>query len=48
VTIRYKNWRGEKLVKDVTKKTFFFSDGIKQLVKRWNRCVEVDGDYIEK
>jgi hypothetical protein len=26
----------------------FFYDGIKKLVKRWNRCVEVEGDYIEK
>jgi hypothetical protein len=46
VTIRSKNWRGAKLVKDVSKKTF--SDGIEKLVKRWNRCVEVEGDYVEK
>jgi hypothetical protein len=26
----------------------FFSDGIKKLVKRWNRCIEVEGDYDEK
>jgi hypothetical protein len=28
----------------------FFSDGIKkkELVKCWNRCVEVEGDYVEK
>jgi hypothetical protein len=26
----------------------FLSDGIKKLVKRWNRCVELEGDYIEK
>jgi hypothetical protein len=27
----------------------FFYDGIKkELVKRWNRCVEVEGDYVEK
>jgi hypothetical protein len=26
----------------------FFSDGIKKLMKRWNRCVEVEGDYVEK
>jgi hypothetical protein len=26
----------------------FFSDGIKELVKRWNRCFEVEGDYVEK
>jgi hypothetical protein len=25
-----------------------FSDGIKKLVKCWNRCVEVEGDYVEK
>jgi hypothetical protein len=29
------------------KKTF--SGGIKKkLVKRWNRCVEVEGNYVEK
>jgi hypothetical protein len=26
----------------------FFSDGIEKLVEHWNRCVEVEGDYIEK
>jgi hypothetical protein len=46
VTIRSRNWRGAKLVKDATKK--LFSDGIKKLVKRWNRCVEVEEDYVEK
>jgi hypothetical protein len=43
------HWRGAKLVKDATppppKKN---SDGIKKLVKLWNRCVEVEGDYVEK
>jgi hypothetical protein len=34
------HWRGAKLVKDATKA--LFSDGIKKLVKRWNRCVEVE------
>jgi histone-lysine N-methyltransferase SETMAR len=29
-------------------KNFFFSDGIKKLVKCWNRCVEVEGNYVEK
>jgi hypothetical protein len=24
-----------------------FSDGIKKLMKRWNRCVEVEEDYVE-
>jgi histone-lysine N-methyltransferase SETMAR len=27
---------------------FFFSDGIKKLVKHWIRCVEVEGNYVEK
>jgi hypothetical protein len=46
VTILYKNWRGAKLVKDATKK--LFSDGIyKKIVKLWNQCLEVVGDYIE-
>jgi hypothetical protein len=40
-------WRGAKLVKDATKK-LFFSDGIIKLLKRWNRCVEVEEDYAEK
>jgi hypothetical protein len=44
VTIRSKNWGGAKFVKDATKKN---SDGIKRLVKDWNRCVEVEGDYVE-
>jgi hypothetical protein len=35
------------VVKDATKKTFFY-EGIKKLGKRWNRCVEVEGDYNEK
>jgi hypothetical protein len=26
----------------------FFSDGFKELMKRWNRCGEVEGDYVEK
>jgi hypothetical protein len=34
------------LVKDATMK--LFPDGIKKLVKVWNRCVEVEGDYVEK
>jgi hypothetical protein len=34
------------LVKDVTKK--FFSGGVKKLVKCWNQCIEIEGDYVEK
>jgi hypothetical protein len=41
-----KKWRGAKLVKDITKNLFSF--GIKKLVKRWNRYIEVEGDYVEK
>jgi hypothetical protein len=33
--------------KEATKK-HFFPDGIKKLVKHWNRCVEVEGDCVEK
>jgi hypothetical protein len=29
-------------------KNFFFSDGIRKLMKSWNRCVEVEMNYIEK
>jgi hypothetical protein len=48
VTIPSKNRRSAKLVKEATQKKVFFSDGIKELVKRWNRCVEVEEDYVEK
>jgi hypothetical protein len=29
-------------------KNFFFVTELKKLAYRWNRCVEVEGDYIEK
>ncbi|EFN77289.1 hypothetical protein EAI_14415, partial [Harpegnathos saltator] len=25
-----------------------FNDGIELLERRWNKCIEVSGDYIEK
>jgi hypothetical protein len=28
-------------------KTFFLTE-LKKIVKRWNRCVEVEGDYVGK
>jgi hypothetical protein len=28
-------------------KTFFF-EGIRKLVQRWTKCVEKQGDYVEK
>jgi hypothetical protein len=37
---------GSKLVKDATKK--LSSGEFKNFVKRWNRCVEVEGDRVEK
>jgi hypothetical protein len=37
-------WRGAKLVKDAYK----LFNGTKKLVKRWNQCVEVEEDYLEK
>jgi hypothetical protein len=46
MTIHSRNWRGAKSLQ--TQQKNFFSDGIKKLAKRWNRCVEVDGDYVEK
>jgi hypothetical protein len=46
MTIRSRNWRDTKLVKDATKK--IFSDGIKKRGKHWNRSVEIEGDYVEK
>jgi hypothetical protein len=44
VTIRSKNLRCAKSVEDAAKK---ISDGIEKIAKRWNRCVEVEGDYVE-
>jgi hypothetical protein len=38
--------RCAKFVNDATKKPL--SEGIKKLVIRWNRCFEVEGDYVEK
>ena len=29
-------------------KTFFFSDGIKKFVQLWKKCIEKQGDYVEK
>ena len=29
-------------------KIFFFSEGIKKLVQRWKKCIEKQGDYVEK
>ena len=29
-------------------KTFFFSEGIKKLVQRQKKCIEKQGDYVEK
>jgi hypothetical protein len=26
----------------------FFSEGIRKLVQRWTKCVEKQGDYVEK
>lgn len=26
----------------------FYSSGIRKLVKRWNKCIEMQGDYVEK
>ncbi|GFO30326.1 transposase [Plakobranchus ocellatus] len=26
----------------------FFADGVRQLVKRWRLCVDLNGDYVEK
>ena len=31
-----------------TQPTEFFAKGIDNLVGRWNKCVEKDGDYVEK
>ena len=26
----------------------FFKDGFKKLVQRWQKCIEVRGDFVEK
>ena len=26
----------------------FFAEGIKKLVQRWKKCIEMQGDYVEK
>jgi len=26
----------------------FFSEGIKKLLERWNKCIAKHGDYVEK
>jgi hypothetical protein len=36
------NW-----LKDATKKHFILTE-FKKIQKRWNRCFEVEGDYVEK
>jgi hypothetical protein len=46
ISPRSKKWSDAKLVEDPVKKPF--SDGIEEIVKGWNRCVEVEGNYIEK
>ena len=28
--------------------TFYFFEGIKRLEEHWAKCVEVEGDYVEK
>jgi hypothetical protein len=38
---------GERLVKGATKEVFFLME-LKKLVQRWNRCIEVEGDYVEE
>ena len=32
----------------LSQKHFFFSEGIKKLVQRWKKCIERQGDYVEK
>ena len=38
------NMRGSLL----SQKQFFFPEGIKKLVQRWKKCIEKQGDYVEK
>ena len=49
--IRFKD---EKEIKKAVKASIarfpqeWFEEGIKKLEKRWKRCIEIEGDYIEK
>jgi hypothetical protein len=39
----------EEVKEAVTAKPkIFFSDGVKKLVQRWEKCIEKKGDYVEK
>jgi len=29
-------------------KTIFFKNGFQKLVQRWRKCIEVNGDFVEK
>ena len=33
-------------IKDTPKE--FFEQGLRKLVERWKKCIELNGDYVEK
>ncbi len=49
--IRFKQ---EKMIGDAVKTSIshfsktWFEEGIKKLEKRWQKCIALDGDYVEK
>jgi hypothetical protein len=36
------------LLKEATKNLFFWRNFKTKIVKYWNRCIEVEGDYVER
>ena len=46
-------WSDEEVITTVDAyfkgfETFYFFEGIKKLEERWTKCVEVEGDDVEK
>ena len=39
---------GASVARCSAKNIFFFPEGIKMLVQRWKKCIEEQGDYVEK
>lgn len=52
--LRGHHFKDEKEIKKAVKDSLarfpqeWFEEGIKKLEKRWTKCIEIDGDYIEK
>ncbi len=52
--LRGRHFKDDEEVKDAVRKWLyrrdkrFYRDGMSALVNRWRKCVESDGDYVEK